>query len=34
VEEARLHLTHLQFHSYGSEGKRGFSSGAARIAEA
>jgi len=34
VEESRLHLTHLQFHSYGSEGKRGFSSGAARIAEA
>ncbi len=30
----RLHLTHVQFHSYGSEGKRGFSSGAAQIAEA
>jgi formylmethanofuran dehydrogenase subunit A len=34
VEGARLHLTHLQFHSYGAEGKRHFSSGAARIAEA
>ncbi len=30
----RLHLTHVQFHSYGNAGKRGFSSGAARIAEA
>lgn len=30
----RLHLTHVQFHSYGQEGKRKFSSGAARIAEA
>ena len=29
-----LHLTHVQFHSYGTEGDRGFSSGAARIAEA
>ncbi|MGH8247179.1 MAG: formylmethanofuran dehydrogenase subunit A [Gammaproteobacteria bacterium] len=29
-----LHLTHIQFHSYGAEGKRGFSSGAFRIAEA
>ncbi|MGH6961785.1 MAG: amidohydrolase family protein, partial [Dongiaceae bacterium] len=29
-----LHLTHLQFHSYGTEGDRKFSSGAARIAEA
>ena len=28
-----LHLTHLQFHSYGTEGDRKFSSGAARIAE-
>jgi formylmethanofuran dehydrogenase subunit A len=33
VEGERLHLTHLQFHSYGTEGKRKFSSGAARIAE-
>jgi formylmethanofuran dehydrogenase subunit A len=29
-----LHLTHVQFHSYGTEGERHFSSGAARIAEA
>lgn len=29
-----LHLTHLQFHSYGTEGDRKFSSGAAAIAEA
>ena len=29
-----LHLTHIQFHSYGNEGPRKFSSGAARIAEA
>ncbi len=28
-----LHLTHVQFHSYGTEGDRRFSSGAARIAE-
>ena len=28
-----LHLTHIQFHSYGTEGDRNFSSGAARIAE-
>lgn len=28
-----LHLTHIQFHSYGTEGDRHFSSGAARIAE-
>jgi formylmethanofuran dehydrogenase subunit A len=34
VEELRVHLTHLQFHSYGTEGKRKFSSGAAQIAEA
>ena len=34
AEGHRLHLTHVQFHSYGSEGKRGFSSGAAEIAEA
>ena len=29
-----LHLTHVQFHSYGTEGDRKFSSGAAQIAEA
>ena len=29
-----LHLTHLQFYSYGKEGERGFSSAAARVAEA
>ena len=29
-----LHLTHIQFHSYGTEGARKFSSGAAQIAEA
>ncbi len=29
-----LHLAHLQFYSYGKEGKRGFSSAAARLAEA
>jgi formylmethanofuran dehydrogenase subunit A len=28
-----LHLAHLQFYGYGTEGKRGFSSGAARLAE-
>lgn len=28
-----IHLTHLQFHSYGKEGRRGFSSAAAAIAE-
>ncbi|GIK97123.1 MAG: formylmethanofuran dehydrogenase subunit A [Alphaproteobacteria bacterium] len=33
-EGLRLHLTHAQFHAYGTEGKRGFSSGAAQIAEA
>lgn len=33
-EGLRLHLTHAQFHSYGTEGKRGFSSAAAEIAEA
>lgn len=31
MEGRRIHLTHLQFHSYGKEG--GFSSGAAAIAE-
>jgi len=29
-----LHLAHLQFYGYGKEGKRGFSSAAARLAEA
>jgi formylmethanofuran dehydrogenase subunit A len=29
-----IHLTHVQFHSYGTEGDRHFSSAAARIAEA
>ena len=29
-----LHLTHIQFHSYGTEGDHKFSSGAAQIAEA
>jgi formylmethanofuran dehydrogenase subunit A len=29
----RLHLTHIQFHSYGTEGDMKFSSGAPRIAE-
>ncbi|MDF3155554.1 formylmethanofuran dehydrogenase subunit A [Mesorhizobium sp. XAP10] len=28
-----LHLAHLQFYGYGTEGKRGFSSAAARLAE-
>jgi formylmethanofuran dehydrogenase subunit A len=34
AERFPIHLTHVQFHSYGSEGKRGFSSAAHRIAEA
>ncbi len=34
MEGPPLHLTHLQFHSYGTEGDRKFSSGAAQIAEA
>ena len=34
IEGLPLHLTHIQFHSYGTEGDRKFSSGAARIAEA
>jgi formylmethanofuran dehydrogenase subunit A len=34
VDGLPLHLTHLQFHSYGNEGEFKFSSGAARIAEA
>ncbi|MCK0196296.1 formylmethanofuran dehydrogenase subunit A [Ancylobacter sp. 6x-1] len=33
AEGRRLHLTHLQFHSYGTEGDKHFSSSAARIAE-
>lgn len=28
-----IHLTHIQFHSYGTEGDRHFSSGAAQVAE-
>jgi len=34
AEGLPIHLTHLQFHSYGTEGARKFSSAAARIAEA
>jgi len=34
AEGRPIHLTHIQFHSYGTEGDRKFSSGAARIAEA
>ena len=33
VDGLPLHLTHVQFHAYGSEGDRRFSSAAARIAE-
>ena len=33
LEGRRIHLTHLQFHSYGTEGPRKFSSAAAEIAE-
>ena len=33
IEGLRMHLTHVQFHSYGTEGDLKFSSGAARIAE-
>ncbi len=33
AEGLPLHLAHLQFYSYGSEGKRGFSSAGARMAE-
>lgn len=33
IEGLPLHLTHIQFHSYGTEGDYKFSSGAARIAE-
>lgn len=34
LEGLRAHLTHVQFHSYGTEGDFSFSSGAAEIAEA
>ncbi len=34
VEGLPLHLTHIQFHSYGTEGEYRFSSGAAQVAEA
>ncbi len=34
TEGIRMHMTHIQFHSYGTEGDRKFSSGAAEIAEA
>jgi len=34
AEDLPLHLAHLQFYSYGKEGERGFSSAAARLAEA
>jgi len=34
AEDLPLHLAHLQFYSYGKEGRRGFSSAAARLAEA
>ncbi|RME32546.1 MAG: formylmethanofuran dehydrogenase subunit A [Gammaproteobacteria bacterium] len=34
MEGLPVHLTHIQFHSYGTEGDYGFSSGAAQIAEA
>ena len=34
AEGLPIHLTHIQFHAYGTEGDRKFSSGAARIAEA
>ncbi len=33
IEGLRMHLTHVQFHSYGTEGDLKFSSGAAQIAE-
>lgn len=33
AEGLPIHLTHVQFHSYGTEGDRGFSSAAAEIAE-
>ena len=34
AEDLPLHLAHLQFYGYGKEGERGFSSEAARLAEA
>jgi formylmethanofuran dehydrogenase subunit A len=34
AEGLPLHLAHLQFYSYGTDGERGFSSAAARLAEA
>ncbi|GAC1334379.1 MAG: formylmethanofuran dehydrogenase subunit A [Beijerinckiaceae bacterium] len=34
ARDMKLHLAHVQFYSYGNEGKRGFSSAAARLAEA
>ena len=34
IEGLPMHLTHIQFHSYGTEGDRQFSSGACQIAEA
>ena len=34
AEGLPMHLTHIQFHSYGTEGDRQFSSGAAHVAEA
>jgi len=34
MEGLPVHLTHVQFHSYGIEGDRNFSSGAAEVAEA
>jgi len=34
IEGLPMHLTHIQFHSYGTEGDRRFSSGAAQSAEA
>ena len=34
TEGVPVHLTHVQFHSYGTEGDRRFSSGAAQIADA
>lgn len=33
MEGLPVHLTHIQFHSYGTEGDRKFSSGAPRVAE-
>ena len=34
MEGLPVHLTHIQFHSYGTEGDKHFSSGAAQVAEA